>query len=266
MSNCLLSSLPSLLLLLVATSLAAQRLHEVVVVEQRDDIAARDRAGALLTETKLPLRGSLAIDQVCRLLQSACADKLNFRFMSKTKKVPDVAPLEVDLEQTTPLQVLALVQTQLELQPTWRAGLIALVPKDEVKPATWLEIYDVRAETMAVSDFPGPELTLRAPGDEPRTSATEEESKTTVSGFNADQLVELVRAHAPGGTWDGDGVSLSAQGGILLVRQTESGHRQVREVLAGLGVAAALPAAKQAKPAAAQQPTLPQSRRDAAGK
>jgi hypothetical protein len=235
----------------LATAIAAQTLEETVVVEQRADIPARNRVRPLLVESTVTVRGPLGMRDLCRVLSRACGDALNFQFQSKEKKADDVPPLEVDLQRATPLQVLALLRDQLDLQAVWRAGSVALMPRAEVKEATWLQIYDVRAETMPLRSFPAPRLFLRAPGDDAAAAVEDEEPKTTASGFTAEQLVELVREHAARGAWQGSDVSITAQGGILMVRQTERGHRSVREVLAALGIAAAAPPIRpRARPAA----------------
>lgn len=225
------------LLLLAGTSatLRAQRLDEVVVVEHRQDIDARDRIAPVLRASALTVRARLGIRDVCRLLSRACGDGVTFIVTAADPAAADSPPLELDLARTTPLQVLALIRDLSDFQAVWRAGCICLVPKSEVKEATWLEMHDVRAATLPLRDFPGPELTLPAAGEQ-RLPDPEPEPHTTTSGFDASQLAALVREHAARGTWESDDVSVDAQRGILLVRQTERGHREVKQLLRQLGV------------------------------
>ncbi|HLU37827.1 MAG TPA: hypothetical protein VK081_00485 [Planctomycetota bacterium] len=236
-----LTSLPPCLIALLTPPGLAQAIEDVVVVERREDIAARNAARDLLGATTITVRGPLTVRDLGRVLAQACGGRLNFVFVGRVTKAADVPPLEIDLVRATPMQVLALVRDHWKLQPVWRAGMVCLVPEDEVEEATWLQVYDVRAETMPLRDFPGPVLRLPAPGEETDVTTGEEEPRTTVSGFTADQLVALVREHATDANWEGDRVSISAQGGILAVRQTERGHRAVRRALAALGIAAAAP-------------------------
>src|SRR5690606_18337908 len=147
-----LTSLPPCLIALLTPPGLAQAIDDVVVVERREDIAARNAARDLLGATPITVR------DLGRVLAQACGGRLNFVFVGRVTKAADVPPLEIDLVRATPMQVLALVRDHWKLQPVWRAGMVCLVPEDEVEEATWLQVYDVRAETMHLRDFPGPVL------------------------------------------------------------------------------------------------------------
>lgn len=237
-------------------ALLAQSVHEVVVVEQRGDIPARDKIAPLLRANTMTLRSKLSIQGLCKVLATACADKVTFTFAAKTTKADAIEALDLDLVRTTPLQVLGLVRELRDLQAVWRAGCVFLVPKAEVKEAMWLEMYDVRAEVMPLRDFPGPDLTLTTPGQERRESDPEPEAHTTTSGFGGEQLATLLREHAARGTWDDTGASIVEQRGILLVRQTERGHREVRQVLVAFGIPARATPESARTPAASSNPAV----------
>ena len=106
----------------------------------------------------------------------------------------------------------------------------------EVRPGAYLEMYDLRAATMPLRSSPGPRLVLRVPGEDALFLSPSDESVTTPSGFTSEWLQDFLRRHVTPEQWGENGISLRDMRGVLVVRHTPQGQREVRDVLRRLGV------------------------------
>ena len=86
-----------------------------------------------------------------------------------------------------------------------------------------------------LKNFPGPKLGLERGGTE-ALFPPEEDSGTTVSGFTADFIERLIKEDVTPEAWGNDGISLTNQNGLFLVRQTPQGHREIARLLDQLGL------------------------------
>ncbi len=150
---------------------------------------------------------------------------------------PDDLPrVTMNLTQVRVTQLMRLVADVTDLAFVYRNGVIMIKPKEDVREETSLRIYDVRAAVAPLTDFPAPVLIGLRPSGYESEEPERESSQRTLSGFDTEQLADLVRNNVRLGNWDDEGVSLTVGHGLLLVRQTERGHREVAKVLAALGV------------------------------
>jgi hypothetical protein len=219
------------LTLFFATVAIAQ--DDVLAVEQRQDLKARDALVPVLQRTKTDLHWlAITPKDLCRQLEVLSGDKVSF-VCGKTAAA--ATPMDLDLKAVTPWSAMAAAQTASGLRFVYRSGVVFLVPKDEVKPLTLLMVYDLRSAVMPVKSFPGPRLGLDA-GDNSAKMPAEEDSGTTVSGFTADGIETLIKAHVTPELWAGDTVSLHQANGLFFVRQTVAGHRELRQFVADLGL------------------------------
>lgn len=142
----------------------------------------------------------------------------------------------VSLEVTEiPLRsALTLVLDFVELVARWRHGVLLITTADRARGDATLQIYDVRDITHKLTNFPGPKIELASGsgaddggglmfGDDGGEDAT----PTT------DEIVETVKA-ALGDAAEAPGCSMAILGGLLVVRQTAEGHREILSVLAML--------------------------------
>jgi hypothetical protein len=217
---------------LVALHLRAQ--DDVLMVERAQDVRGRDAAQALLrsVRTDWQLRAITPKD-LCRLLTAASNDKVSF--VAAAKVEPATASLDLELKSATALTVMAVVQHSTGLRFVWRSGVVFLVPKEEVHALVLLVLYDLRALCAPLKNFPGPRLGLERGGTE-AVFPPEEDSGTTVSGFTADFIERLIKGDVTPEAWGNDGISLTNQNGLFLVRQTPQGHREIARLLDQLGL------------------------------
>jgi len=229
---------------------------DVLAVERREDLRARDAAARLLQSTRLSVRfEGVQPKELCQQLARLSGDKLSF--VCAVKGELAATSVDLQLRATTLWSTMAIVESTSALRFVWRSGVVFCVGKDDIKPLTYVEVYDLRAMVTPLHSFPGPRLGLRGPGDEGPLFPPEEESTTTISGFTAEGVEQLLKDFAAKDTWARDDVGIVDNKGLLLIRQTPQGHREVQRLLVQLGLwspprAIALPAASPPKPAEPQ--------------
>jgi len=237
----------TLLALLVTAPLTAQ-LDDLLVVEKRKDLSARNHLVRHLRGVKVTVSFTDAsAKEVVGYLQAVSGKGTNFLLASRTMKDGDYPSVTMKLSNISVANLMAAYEEKTSLRFTYRAGLVLLQPKDEVKEFTYLRIYDVRAAVMPIKNFkPRYKFGLRGSGDEVAVQSDDEEPRPLM--FDSDQLVGLIRDNALRESWDTGSTSIEAMRGILLVRQSVRGHRKVENLLRKLG---AIPA----RPVAAAKPT-----------
>lgn len=108
-------------------------------------------------------------------------------------------------------------------------GVLVIKPLAELQSEVRLEIIDVRDLLIPIRDFPGAEITLSADSAGAAFSPVADDAPADFP------IVELLKAHVGGKTWDDNPrASMQLMNGLLLVRQTPEVIAQVRHVLIGL--------------------------------
>lgn len=141
----------------------------------------------------------------------------------------------VSLEVTEiPLRsALSLVLDFVELVVRWRHGVLLVTTPDRARGDASLQIYDVRDITYKLTNFPGPKIELASGSgaeDGGLSFGGDEGDDATPT---TDEIVETVKS-ALGEAADAPGCSLAILGGLLVVRQSPEGHREILNVLAML--------------------------------
>jgi hypothetical protein len=210
---------------------------DVLTVERQDDLRAHAAAVRLLKKTRIPLVAEeLSAKQLCRVLTAATGDKLTFVC---SNKVADAAPtLSVSLTSASLWSILSIAQVETGLHFVFRHGVVFVVPADEVKPLTYLRMYDLRGHFMPLKSFPGPELTLSLSGDERPLFPEEVVTDQTVSGFTAEGVEALLVENVQPDSWAREGVSMTNLDGLFLIRQTPRVHREIETMLVRVGLVA----------------------------
>lgn len=216
-------------------AVATAQSRDVLALERLEDRPARDRLLRRLAEIRLA-RVSLedaTLREVARYLTAAAGRATSF-VVAAAGELPRVT---LQLRHVPLTRLLAVLRRAAGVRFAFFAGMVKIVPPEELRQATTLRVYDLRAAVASVPSYkaPKPGLSRR----EAWAETEEETDNSTASGFTLERIAEVVRTHAVPDSWDREGVSLAAAGGLLLVRQTESGHRAVARVLAALGVISA---------------------------
>lgn len=215
-------------------SLTAQD-RDLLVIERKADRTGRDLLLRKLAKVRVTLSfHEASAEDVAQYLTAAAGKGIAFIVSSKSVKSSELPKLTLTLKGISLTNAMAVISTQTGIRYVYRAGAVFMKPKDEVKEFSYLQLYDVRAATMKMPNFRAPKLGLNL-GEEGGNLEEPEESDTTTSGFDADKLIDLVRTMVLPESWDSEQASIAQMNGLLMVRQTESGHRKVRELLVKLG-------------------------------
>ncbi|MDP6424763.1 MAG: hypothetical protein QGG14_08465 [Planctomycetota bacterium] len=216
---------------LVGESLA----QSVLTVEKRQDRRERDRLHAHFRK----LRVNVGLNDEG---PAALARELNLFVRGLTMFVVkpheggrDWASMKLELKRVPLYGCLSIVQRTHPIRFVFKLGVVMIMHPDDVREETYLRVYDVRAATFRIRDFPGPRLDL--PISERAEEVEPEGTEKTASGVTLEKLEELIRSGVLPASWGGDnGASISAGAGLLIIRQTEKGHVKVGELLWRLGI------------------------------
>jgi len=225
----------SLLLLgaaLCLGSLAAQ--DSLLLVEKRGDLLSRARLMRKVDKISV----HLVLDKgtpkdLAELLNAQAGKFVNF-LVRPHEGETDYASLTFNLKSISLRNAMSLCRRMSDIRFVAGPGVVFICHKDDVKQLTTLRIYDVKAATFKLKDFPGTRIGIR-PGDVEEVEPREIQTENTPSGFTLEQLEEMIRTKIEPDSW-GEQASLSTGNGILIVRQTEEGHAKIRRLLWQLGV------------------------------
>lgn len=223
-----------LVALALAVSIPAQA-DEILVLQKGKDRRARDLLFQKLHSIRVDVHFEAATaQQLAEYLTVASGDIVNFAVFTRE----DIEPLTLRLKRTRLTTVMDIAARFGGLRFAYRNGIVVIQHPDEVREFTSLRRYDVRSATTPIPSYPGPELRLKAPGDEDLLVEEDDGEGASISGFTADRLVDLIRTQVLPESWDGDDIEVTQYRGVLFVRQTDRGHRKVEELMVALGVIA----------------------------
>lgn len=222
---------------IMATALAATP-GDVLRVERKEDKRGRDAVYQRLRTTKVDFYADdLSITSVADWMTLVAGEGIHFLYLGADRGTPTEPTVNLKLDQKTMTQVMGILSDVTELAFVYRNGIVMIKPEEEVREETELKVYDLRAATATLKCFVGPTIGgLHPSGYEPDEVEEAEYDAGTISGLTMEDIEQVVRDNVSSGLWDAEGVSLAAVGGLLVVRQTERGHAQVRSTLRAIGV------------------------------
>ncbi|MBI2901653.1 MAG: hypothetical protein HYY17_15830 [Planctomycetes bacterium] len=139
---------------------------------------------------------------------------------------PD-ARVTLKLRHVSLKSALKIALGSLDLGATFRDGAIVVVPKEELRGAAVVRVYDVRDILLRLQDFPGPKVELAVKDSGIKPIIDIDEPKTAVP---EDFLLEMLRASTGGGSWE-EGASVAVVNGLLVVTQTKAVHGEIGRFL-----------------------------------
>jgi hypothetical protein len=217
-------------------ALAAGAQDEVLAVERREDVRARDAAAQLLRGTKVDfVAAAMTPKDLCRTLALLAASRLNFAFAARGDAAATPA-FDLELRHANLWGVMAAVQQATGLRFVYRAGVVFLVGRDDVRPLMHVQVYDLRWACAKLRSFPGPRLELPTGEGEQVPFPPEEETEHTVSGYTAELLETLIKESVAPDSWSDGKASLTNKNGLFVVRQTPAGHAALRRLFDELGL------------------------------
>jgi hypothetical protein len=173
--------------------------------------------------------------ELCRSLELLTGNRLDFEFAARGEAAAAPA-FDLDLQHGSAFTVMAAAEQATGLRFVYRAGLVFLVGKDEVRPLVHVQVYDLRWACAKLKSFPGPKLELPTGEGEHVLFPPEEETEHTVSGYTAEMLETLIKENVAPESWTGGNASLTNTNGLFVVRQTPAGHAALRRLFDELGL------------------------------
>jgi len=227
--------LPVLALAVPVVTPAAQD-SEALSVEKRSDLRGRDRLLRRLQPIRVRVNWSdMTPQDIARTLTSHAGGKIPFLWVRRGAEADAFPPVTLELKSVSLPNLLGLLRDNHGLAAVYSKGAVLLMPKEQVKPFTYLQVYDLRGATRPIRNFPGPKLGL-GNGENVLFPEEEEESTNTLCGFTADALEDALRQHVTPDAWGADQVTLTNANGMFLIRHTPEGHAEVQKLLVTLGV------------------------------
>lgn len=152
---------------------------------------------------------------------------------------PELAAQGVDAQPPVTLKLRAVSVKQLaelivrfsDTKLRLNEGILEFTTKEAARGKPVLRIYSIGDVSMPLRNFPGPDIQLRPSGAE---FEPEEETLVESPFGDADGVAELIQRMVDEETWSDEGVSISAHGHKLIVRQYPEVHRKIARLLAAL--------------------------------
>ena len=142
---------------------------------------------------------------------------------------PDLIRVSLRLVKVTARQVLEFVAEDRGLGIGFKSGVLTLTTAKDARGKPVLRLYLLSDITMAIRDFPAPDLMLHPAGAELKP---EEETETKPAFSEADDILRILKDTVGTGTWEDEGISATVMKEWLVVRQYEEVQRQIAQVLA----------------------------------
>jgi hypothetical protein len=140
----------------------------------------------------------------------------------------DAIRFDLRLRKVTAKQVLDLMVSGRDLGIGFQNGVVTVTTLRESRGKPVLRLYPIGDMLLPIRDFPAPDLILRPAGAE-RTA--EEPTETKHPYGDADEILAMVRDHTGSGTWEDEGVSASAMGDWIVVKQYEEVHAEIARLM-----------------------------------
>lgn len=159
---------------------------------------------------------------------------INFVIDQRVYKDMRAEDLKVTIQvKEVPLKTaLRLILNLRGLTAEYRDGALLVMPKKALEEETYLKMYDVRDLMFHIHDFPAPEISLKTdPGESGVSAAFTSEPVTKFEDPNF--IVDLIKQNCGADTWERvEGCSIGiAAGGVLLVNQSKSVHKEIERLI-----------------------------------
>lgn len=162
------------------------------------------------------------------------------------KEFPEEEALKVDLTVNN-LRLESILNLMLSVKGlAYRIsnGVLVISTKKRITEKPKLKLYNVRDLTGKLNDFPSLEMSLTSSRDDTSTGAqlkTQEAQETRpATTITEEQLTDLIKNNIGKGTWDTATRSIDTRYGTLIIRQTDSVHKQIESLLNDLRKATGL--------------------------
>ena len=144
--------------------------------------------------------------------------------------------VEITVKELKLSSILNLILANNDLTYRVENGVIIVSTKTDATEKAILDLYDVRDLTGKLTDFAGPELDLAEinPNQQSVGVQLQEQDEAPESAITEEQLTDLIKSNIDKNSWDENDRSIDARGGTLIIRQSKSVHKKIRNLLEDL--------------------------------
>lgn len=144
--------------------------------------------------------------------------------------------VEITVKELKLSSILNLILANNDLTYRVENGVIIVSTKTDATEKAILDLYDVRDLTGKLTDFAGPELDLAEinPNEQSVGVQLQEQDEAPESAITEEQLTDLIKNNIDKSSWDENDRSIDARGGTLIIRQSKSVHKKIRNLLEDL--------------------------------
>lgn len=155
---------------------------------------------------------------------------------------PEELKIDITVTDIKLSSVLNIILDMRNLAYRMQSGTLIITPRNALREAPVLRLYNVKDLTGKLNDFPGPELSLETPEAEGATAGVvfDDKQEGTSTMITEDQLKDLIENNISRDSWDEEQYSIDARHGTLIIRQSPEVHRQIESLLDDLRQATGL--------------------------
>lgn len=145
---------------------------------------------------------------------------------------PEKLTITIKVDDLELRSALKLMLQMRGLTAVYREGVLLIVTKKSQEEETYMKLYDVRDLLRPITDFPGPEISLKQnEGDEGGSVGANVFNVDEPRAMSSDFIIDLIKRSCGGSTWDSDKCSIQVSNGMLVVVQSKEVHRDVDRLI-----------------------------------
>lgn len=173
------------------------------------------------------------LEEVLRYVSDLTDVNLAVSPLAKEKFSDEELAVTLRLNRVSVKSALAIIVDLKSLGSVYRSGVIFLTTPQDARGKPRLRIYPIGDLTVRIRDFPGPDIMLHPSGSEGAMEnmfGREEEGQEHAFA-DPEFIMDLITQNTGPETWEDDGVRYSSNERYLFIRQYDSVHREIVDLL-----------------------------------
>lgn len=197
-------------------------------------------AGPSLDQQMLLLEGRLVtfdfsdkpLVEVLQYLGEVAGVNLVLSPVLREERGDDELRLTLSLTKVSVKSALQVICELKDLGAVYRHGVILITTPKDARGKPVLRMYSIADLTVRIRDFPAPDIMLKPTGAEDFAEVGGKVEEGQEHAFaDPDFIAELITNNTGNGTWEDEGVSITANDKVLIVRQYPPVHREIDSLL-----------------------------------
>ncbi|MCU0725543.1 MAG: hypothetical protein MUE73_07115 [Planctomycetes bacterium] len=173
------------------------------------------------------------LDEVLKFFSDLTEVNLVISPVLQNERPVDELRVTLALSRVSVKTALTVICELKGLAAVYRHGVIMITTPKDARGKPQLRLYSIADLTVRIRDFPAPDIMLRPSGAENFGEIGGKEEEGQEHAFADPEFIsELITANTGSGTWEDEGVSITANERHLVVRQYPTVHREIDSLLA----------------------------------